>query len=114
MPVSGTEKRNRLTEFEAVSSSTLVATVVDTKKELGLLESESEKRRKELAGYGRWVHSDQSEFSVDFVTSVHVYPKSYATYATFVSQSLGYARGGVQRDESARRSVHSESLRCRL
>ena len=31
-----------------------------------------------------------------------------------VSQSLEYARGGIQRDESARRSVHSESLRCRL
>ena len=32
----------------------------------------------------------------------------------FASQSLGYARGGVQREESARRSGHSESLRCRL
>ena len=55
-----------------------------------------------------------NQFSVDFVTSVHVCPKNSATHATFVSQSLVYARGGVQRDESARRSVHSESLRCRL
>ena len=41
-------------------SSTLVATEVDTKKELGLIESESENAEKELAGYGRWVYSDQS------------------------------------------------------
>ena len=36
------------------SSSALVATEVDTEKELGLIESESESAEKELAGYGRW------------------------------------------------------------
>ena len=55
-----------------------------------------------------------NQFSVDFVTSVHVCSKKFCHLRDFVSQSLGYARGGVQRDESARRSVHSESLRCRL
>ena len=55
-----------------------------------------------------------SKFSVDFVTSVHVGPKKLCHLCDFVSQSLEYARGGVQRDESARRTVHSESLRCRL
>ena len=38
------------------------------------------------------------QFSLDFVTSVHVCPKSYATHVTFVSRSSGYARGGVQRE----------------
>ena len=83
------------------------------KKELGLLETGSENAEKSKLGMVVGLVAI-NQFSVDFVTSVHVCPKSYATYATFVSQSLGYARGGVQRDKTARRSVHSESLRCRL
>ena len=51
-----------------------------------------------------------NQFSVDFVTSVHVCPKSYATHATLSLKVWGMR----EVDESARRSVHSESLRCRL
>ena len=62
-------------------SSTLVATEVDTKKELGLIESESENAQ------GSWLGMVVgfiaiNQFYVDFVTSVHVCPKSYATHAT--------------------------------
>ena len=107
-PVVGTEKRNKLTEFGtklarsvlSSSSSTLVATDVDT-KDLGLIESGSENAEKSWLGMVvGFVAINQ--FSLDSVTSVHVCPKSSATHTTFVSQSLEYARGGVQRDGSAR------------
>ena len=54
------------------------------------------------------------QFSADFVTSVHKCLEKVCHLSDFVSQSLGYARGGVHLDESVRRSGHSESLRCRL
>ena len=71
------------------------------------------KRRGELAWHGRWFHSDQTVLRRlrDFRACGS---EKLCHLRDFVTQSLGYARGGVQRDESARRSVHSESLRCRL
>ena len=58
-----------------------MATDVDTKKELGLFESGSENAENSWLGMViGFVAINQ--FSLDFVTSVHVCPKSYATHAT--------------------------------
>ena len=105
MPVVGTEKRNRLTEFEAVRHLRWWPQMYTQKSK--------EENAEELAWYGRWFHNDQSVLRglCDFRACVS---EKFFHSRDVVSQSLGYARGGVQRDESARRSVHSESLRCRL
>ena len=105
-------KEKQVNRVRSSSSFTLVATDGD-KRELGLLESESENAEESLLGLVVGFITI-NQFSVDFVTSVHVCPKENSATLATLSQSLGYARGGVQRDESARRSVHSESLRCRL
>ena len=55
-----------------------------------------------------------NQFSVDFVTSVHVCPKSYTTYATLSLKVWGMREVVSNEMKSARRSVHSESLRSRL
>ena len=76
------------------------------------------------------VASISSPWTVDSGASVHVCPKSYATHATLLAlpaggdwifdqqvarcSKFGYARSGVRRDGSARRSVHSENPLCRL
>ena len=99
-------KENQVNRVRSSSSSTLVATDVDTKEVGG-------KRSRELAWYGRWFPHDQSVLRglCDFRACVS---EKLCHLRDFVSKSLGYGRGGVERDESARRSVHSESLRCRL
>ena len=68
-------KEKKVNRVRSSSSSTLVATDVDTTEWGG-------KRRRELAWYGRWFHNDQTVLRGLCVTSVHVCPKSYATYAT--------------------------------
>ena len=90
-PVVGTEKRNKLTEFGtklarsvlSSSSSTLVATDVDT-KDLGLIESGSENAEK--SWLGMVVGFVAINHFLDSVTSVHACPKSSATHTTFVSK----------------------------
>ena len=54
------------------------------------------------------------QFSVDFVTSMHVCPKSYATYAT-LSLKVWCVREVVSNETNLHGEVFkSESLRCRL
>ena len=72
-------KEKQVNRVRSSSSSTLVATDVDTKEKGG-------KRRRELAWYGRWFHNDQSVARGLCDFRVHVCPKNSATHTTFVSQ----------------------------
>ena len=89
------------------SSSTLMATDVDT-KELGPMDSGSENAEKSWLGMVVGFCSDQSVLHglCDFRACVS---EKLCHSRDFVSQNLVYARSGVQRDGSARRSVHKTS-----
>ena len=88
------------------SSSTLVATDADT-KELGLIESMSENAEQSWLGmFVGFVAINQFSVDSDFRACVS---EKFCHPRDFVSQSLGYPRCGVQRDGSARRSVHKKS-----
>ena len=50
-----------------------------------------------------------NQFSVDTCDFRACVSENFCHSRDFVSQSLGYARGGAQRDESARRSVNKTS-----
>ena len=66
------------------------------------------KRRRELAGYGRWLCSDQTVL-VDFVASVRVCPKSYATYAT-----LSLKVWGMRDVENNEINLHGEAFTVKV
>ena len=115
LSVVGTAKRNRLTELETMLARSQFELFVCTgghrcrQKRVGLFESRSENAEESWLGMVvGFVAINQ--LSMDSVTSVHVCPNSSATHATFVSQSLEYARGGVHQDRSARRSA--QNVRC--
>ena len=83
-----------------------MATDADT-KELGLIESRSENAEQSWLGmFVGFVAINQFSMDSDFRACVS---EKFCHPRDFVSQSLGYPRCGVQRDGSARRSVHKKS-----
>ena len=83
-----------------------MATDADT-KELGLIESRSENAEQSLLGmFVGFVAINQFSMDSDFRAYVS---EKFCHPRDFVSQCLGYPRGGVHRDGSARRSVHKKS-----